>query len=180
MCQQRLNPGGIITQWVPLYETTIEAVKSEVATFFEALPYGTIWSNDYEGEGYDIVMLGTLSPTRIHMADLDSRLKQPEYAEVLKSLKTMRMHNALTLLSTYAGSRADLHMWLTGAQINRDRNLRLQYLAGMGLNRDETLQIFDDMIADVTFPEQIVIATDLQKTLLKNMLLQRTTHAPTR
>ena len=27
--------------------------------------------------------------------------------------------------------------WLKQAQINRDRNLRLQYLAGMGLNLDQ-------------------------------------------
>ncbi|MCH7909355.1 MAG: glycosyltransferase, partial [Candidatus Hydrogenedentes bacterium] len=30
LCKERLNPGGIVTQWLPLYETSEEAVKSEL------------------------------------------------------------------------------------------------------------------------------------------------------
>jgi len=173
LCKERLNPGGIITQWVPLYESTDAAVKSEIATFFEAFPYGTIWSNDLEGEGYDIVLLGGLEPTRIHMGDLEKRLKQPEYAEVLNSLESISISNALSLLSTYAGSRADLAEWLTDAQINLDTNMRLQYLAGMGLNMDQTVHIFDEMLTYLTFPEDIIIATPAQKELLKYAIISR-------
>ncbi len=46
MCKKHLAPGGIVTQWVPLYESNAEAVKSQIATFFEVFPNGTIWSND--------------------------------------------------------------------------------------------------------------------------------------
>jgi spermidine synthase len=173
MCQKRLNPGGIITQWVPLYESTPAAVKSEIATFFEALPYGTIWSNDNEGEGYDLVMLGGLTPMRINMGDLENRLKQPEYADVLESLNSVRIKTALSLLGTYAGSRADLTEWLADAQINLDKNMRLQYLAGMGLNMDQTADIFDDILRHLTFPEHIIVATDTQKTLLKYLIKSR-------
>ena len=41
MVQRHLNPGGLVTQWVPLYESTPEVVKSEIATFFEVFPNGT-------------------------------------------------------------------------------------------------------------------------------------------
>ena len=34
LCKQHLNPGGLITQWVPLYESTVDVVKSEIATFW--------------------------------------------------------------------------------------------------------------------------------------------------
>jgi spermidine synthase len=37
-------------------------------------------------------------------------------------------------LSTYAGRYTDLKPWLAGAHVNTDLDLRLQYLAGMGLN----------------------------------------------
>ena len=46
LVKQHLNPGGVITQWVPLYESDAETVKSEIATFFDAFPNGTIWGND--------------------------------------------------------------------------------------------------------------------------------------
>ena len=65
LCKRHLNPGGVITQWVPLYESNLNAVKSEIATFFEVFPDGTIWSNDISGEGYDIVLLGQAEPAQI-------------------------------------------------------------------------------------------------------------------
>ena len=158
---------------VIIYESTPEAVKSELATFFEALPHGTLWSNDNAGEGYDLVMLGGLGPMRIHMGDLDARLKLPQYAQVLKSLESINIRTALALVSTYAGNRVDLSEWLTDAQINRDKNMRLQYLAGMGLNADQTVDIFDDIITHLTFPEKMIIGTNVQKNRLRQMLLSR-------
>jgi hypothetical protein len=38
------------------------------------------------------------------------------------------------LLSNYAGQNADLSGWSAGAAINRDIDLRLQYLGGWGIN----------------------------------------------
>ena len=40
--------------------------------------------------------------------------------------------------------------WLAGAEINRDRNLRLQYLAGLGLNEHSETDIYNHMTADGT------------------------------
>ena len=51
LCRRRLNPGGLVTQWVPLYESTPDVVKSEMATFFQVFANGTIWSNDDLGRG---------------------------------------------------------------------------------------------------------------------------------
>ena len=50
LVKKRLNPGGVVTQWVPLYESTTAAVKSEIATFFKVFPGGTIWSNQIGGQ----------------------------------------------------------------------------------------------------------------------------------
>src|SRR5205807_403877 len=43
LCKRHLKPGGVISQWVPLYESNFEVVKSEIATFFDVFPHGTIW-----------------------------------------------------------------------------------------------------------------------------------------
>ena len=51
LCRSRLKPGGLVTQWVPLYESNREVVQSEIATFFSVFPNGTIWANDDEGYG---------------------------------------------------------------------------------------------------------------------------------
>ena len=62
LCRRRLNPGGLLTQWIPLYESDHAVVRTEIATFLAAFPQGTIWSNDDEGYGYDTVALGQPSP----------------------------------------------------------------------------------------------------------------------
>jgi len=37
------------------------------------------------------------------------------------------------LLAAYAGQKSDLAPWYAGAELNRDGDLRLQYLAGWGI-----------------------------------------------
>jgi hypothetical protein len=45
--------------------------------------------------------------------------------------------------------------WLRDAQINRDRNLRLQYLAGRGLNLYRADAIYAEMLPHARMPENI-------------------------
>src|SRR5204862_3809774 len=63
--KQHLNPGGVVTLFVQLYESNVEAVKSEIGTFFEAFPNGVVFGNTNEGKGYDLVLLGQVEPTKI-------------------------------------------------------------------------------------------------------------------
>ena len=63
LVKKHLNPGGVVTQWVPPYESDLDTVKSEIATFFAVFPNGTIWANENGGGGYDIVMFGPCGPT---------------------------------------------------------------------------------------------------------------------
>src|SRR5258706_11177726 len=51
LCKLRLNPGGMITQWVPLYESNPDVVKSELATLFSVFPEATVWGNPAAGQG---------------------------------------------------------------------------------------------------------------------------------
>jgi spermidine synthase len=142
-CKARLNEGGVITQWVPLYESNPEAVKSEVATFFEVFPEGSVWSNDNEGAGYDTVLLGHAGHQTIDVDRIVSRV-QDDY-KIGLSLEEVGFHSAFHLLATYAGTAQDLKPWTQDAQINRDRNLRLQYLAGLGSHRYREIDIYNEM-----------------------------------
>jgi spermidine synthase len=157
MCKRHLNPGGFVTQWVPLYESTPEAVRSEVATFFEAFPNGTIWGNvNTDGEGYDLVLMGQAQPLKIDVDGLQRRLDLPRNSAVKASLRDAGYPSALDLLSTYAAQTSDLREWMRSAEINRDRNLRLQYLAGLGLNTNAAGMIYDQMLRPAKFPDNLV------------------------
>ena len=167
LCKRHLNPGGIVTQWVPLYESSPDVVKSEIATFFTAFPLGTIWSNDIKGEGYDVVLLGQVEPTKINVDELQQRLERTDHLNVAASLAEVKFESAMALLSTYAGQGLDLRDWLSDAQINTDRNLRLQYLAGMGLNAYQGAAIYNDIVSYRKFPEDLFIASPERKLQLR-------------
>lgn len=157
MCRQHLNPGGLISQWVPLYESNESVVQSELATIFSVFPEATIWSNDEDGQGYDTVVLGSAGPLQINVDML--RRKMGENNALAQSLRNVGFRSAMSLLSTYAAEGPDLIPWLKHAQINRDGNLRLQYLAGMASNLYEENTIYDDILAYRSYPEKLFVGS---------------------
>jgi spermidine synthase len=173
LVRQHLNPGGFVTQWVPLYESNEETVQSEIATFFEVFPNGTVWGNlNTDGQGYDIVLVGQAGKLKIDVDALEDRLARPEYKPVADSLFEVGYNSAADLLATYAVSANDLRPWLRGAEINRDRNLRLQYLAGLGLNNYLAPVIYSRMMNYGTFPADIFSGSEFRLGQLKNAMAQ--------
>jgi len=155
--QEHLEPDGVVTQWVPLYETNAAAVQSEMATFFGVFPGGTVWGNTFGG-GYDVVMLARAGPLRIDAQALQARLDRPDHAAVRDSLREVGIDSALDIVSLYAGRARDLEPWLRDAAINRDRNLRLQYLAGLGYNLYRSDSIYRALLAYLDYPEDLFVA----------------------
>src|SRR5688572_19957685 len=155
--KEHLNPGGVVTLFVQLYESNPAAVKSEIATFLEAFPNGVVWGNTQNGAGYDLVLMGQVERTPIDVDAIERKLRRPEYAPVAQSLSQIGMLSAVDLFSTYAGRRPDLDPWMSDAIINRDRNLRLQYLAGLGLNLYQSDVIYADMLRYARYPEDLFV-----------------------
>jgi spermidine synthase len=173
LVKSRLNPGGAVTLFVQLYESNTEAVKSEIATFMEAFPNGIVWGNTNNGAGYDLVLLGQVEDTKIHVDDIQAKLMRPEYAPVRQSLREIGMNSAVDLFATFAGRASDLKPWLADAMINRDRNLRLQFLAGMGLNLYQSDVIYSGMLAYAhRFPDELFVASPETLTALRAGILR--------
>ena len=141
-----LNPGGYFSLYVPLYESDLNTVKSELATFFASFPNATVWANTRNGEGYDMVFLGQVEPLKINVGEVQQRFDRPDYAPVVESLREVGVPSVEALFSTYTGRKADLGQWSAGADINRDSNLRLSYLAGWGINSQLAGAIYRDML----------------------------------
>jgi spermidine synthase len=167
--KRHLNPGGVVTLFVQLYESNTAAVKSEIGTFFKAFPNGVVWGNTNNGQGYDLVIMGQVDPIKINLDEMEAKLQSPAYAQVAQSLREIGFNSAVDLFSTYAGTAQDLEPWLKDASINRDRNLRLQYLAGMGLNLYQSGPIYADMLAYAgRFPDNIFTGSEPQMQALRD------------
>jgi spermidine synthase len=160
----------VVTQWVPLYQSDVDSVKSEVATFAQVFPDATIWSNDIAGDGYDMVIVGQNGPTRIDLDAWDQRLAGSNYAAVRESLREVGFRSAIDLLSTYAGQAPELAAWLRNAQINHDRDLRLQYLAGLGMTNNSASYILEDLLHFTRFPRNLFTGSDDRLRQLRALL----------
>jgi len=157
ICKRHLNPGGVVTQWVPLYESDPETIKTELATFFGAFPNGSIWANDINGEGYDVVLLGQNGDPQIDVDQMQRRID--ENGRLALSLREVGFQSAGDLLGTYAGRAQELRPWIAGAHVNTDLDLRLQYLAGMGINFNNSNAIKQDIMRYFRPPKNLFVGS---------------------
>jgi spermidine synthase len=160
LAKRHLNPGGAVTIFVQLYQSNEEAVKSEIATFFDAFPNGVIFANTVDNAGYDLVLLGQAEPIHIDVDRWQEKLERPEYRVVAASLREIGFPSVVELLGTYAGRASDLKGWTKDASINRDRNLRLQYLAGLGFNLRMSGTIYNNLVAYRRRPDGLFTGSD--------------------
>jgi spermidine synthase len=173
LVRDHLNPGGVAAQWLPLYESDEETVKTQLATFFNVFPNGTVWSNYLNGDGYDLVLIGRLDESSINVDEMQQRLDQPKYSRVLASLADVEVRSAADLLSTYAGRASDLAPMLSGTSINRDLNMRLQYIAGWGVNSVMSEPIYRQILSYRRFPEDLIAGTGEAFESLRDVLHRR-------
>lgn len=182
MCKRHLKPGGVMSLWMPLYESSIVTAKSLIATFFQVFPDGLIFSNDEHLEGYDAVLLGQAEPSPINVDSLQELLDRNDYAGVRESLTEAGFGTsnawewradrdvAINLLATFAGQASNLREWTKNAQINNDKNLRLQYLAGMHFNSFLSTKILQSILSYYTFPENTFVGSSQRIMVLKEAL----------
>jgi spermidine synthase len=105
---------------------------------------------------------------------LTLELGRRDHERVAASLRAVGFDSALDLMSTFAADAESLRPWLEGAERNTDRNLRLQYLAGEGLNVFAAGDIFGELAASApAFPSALFTGTPAQLEELRQRLAGR-------
>jgi spermidine synthase len=182
MCKRHLKPGGVMSLWAPLYENSMASAKSLFGTFFKAFPNGMIFSNDQHLEGYDAVLLGSAEKSQFDMNELQTMVEEMSYYRVKESLMEVgfgsgesgfeftNRNAVLELFATYAAQASNLGKWMTDAQINRDKDLRLQYLAGMWFNSYKGTSILQSILSYYRFPENLMVGSKENISALKQLL----------
>jgi spermidine synthase len=121
LASQRLNPGGIICQWLPLYELTEENLKSVVRTISDNFAYSMIWVTHYDAE-----IIASNSPIIIDEKDLTRRIAAGPVTEDLLQIK---MASAEDFLSYFVMGSEGVRTYSRGGKINTDDNLYLEFSA---------------------------------------------------
>jgi spermidine synthase len=133
-------------------------------------PNGVIFGNEYLGEGYDTVLVGQVDPGPIDVGAINDRLADARFEPVRQSLSEIGFPSAWELYGSYAGRGTEMTDYLRDAPINYDRNLRLQYLAGLGLNQREAASIYLDITRNRRYPEGLFLGSESQLQYLRSLV----------
>ena len=131
LAAQHLNPGGIVCQWLPLYELNEENLKSVVSTFRDNFLYTMVWLTHNDAE-----LVGSNSPIVIDEKELEKRIMVPE---VLQDLERVKMGSAEDFLSYFVMGTEGAKAYSSGGRINTDDNLYLEFAAPHSIGKDRLM-----------------------------------------
>jgi spermidine synthase len=121
LASEHLLPGGVICQWLPMYELTPEDLKSVVRTFGEHFRFTMLWLTHSDAE-----LVGSNSPIMIDEAELDRRIAEPA---IFSDLSRVMMGSATDFLSYFVMGTEGMKRFGEGGVLNTDDNLYLEFSA---------------------------------------------------
>ena len=120
----RLADGGLMVQWLPLYQLAEEEFRMVAATFLEAFPGAELWLGDPDMRFPVVGLVGRNGPAGIDLALLSRRLANPEVSREL-----VYGDDAISLLCAYLMGGPDLAGYVSGVPLNTDDRPRIEFSA---------------------------------------------------
>lgn len=136
--KRHLNDGGIVAQWLHLYEISDSQVEMILATLATSFPHFTVW----ELFPNDLIVLAGTAPLDFDLPRLKQRFEQPDVASDLARVGIVGIPALLSLQVLSEASAQRLGPWRV--KLNRDLHPRLEFLAPIGLFRGDRATLFDD------------------------------------
>jgi spermidine synthase len=96
LCRSRLEPGGIMAQWVPLYWLALDDLRMVLRTFAGAFEHSSVWFT-----GGDLILVGSPSPIRFDRPELARRMA---LEPVKRDLAELDIESPEDLLGLYVNS----------------------------------------------------------------------------
>ncbi len=127
-----LKQGGVICQWLPIYELTPADLKSVVKTFSENFRYTMLWLTHYDAE-----LVGSNSPIIIDEAELDGRIAVPGVSD---DLKRVMMGSANDILSYFVMGNKGMKEFGQDGILNTDDNLYLEFSAPFSIGVSSVME----------------------------------------
>ena len=121
IASDHLNPGGIICQWLPVYELSEENLQTVVKSFRQNFKHSMIWLTHVDAE-----LIGSNSPIVIDESKLEERIKEPE---VMRDLDQVKMGSAEDFLSYFIMGNEGSTSYSEKGIVNTDDNLYLEFSA---------------------------------------------------
>jgi spermidine synthase len=121
LAAKHLRPGGVIAQWLPLYELTPLDLASVVHTFQRHFAHTMLWITHSDAE-----IVGSNAPIVIDEAELERRIAEPAIAG---DLRKVNMGSATDLLSYFVMGTEGMKRFGQNGVLNTDDHPYLEFSA---------------------------------------------------
>lgn len=119
-----LKKGGIMTQWLPLYQLSPDSLKVIMRTFAEAFEHVEVFSGDINSEYPALALVGSVEPLAINPERLLKSLSEEAIRE-----DVIEHSDPLSFLSFYVMGRAGVMEFAKGSSVNTDDRPIIEYQA---------------------------------------------------
>jgi spermidine synthase len=121
LAARRLTPGGVVAQWLPIYELTPDDLRSIVRTFRQHFPHTLLWLTHYDAE-----LIGSNSPLLLDEGELGRRMSVPAVAA---DLAKVMMGSPADLLSYFVMGTQGMAAFSRAGILNTDDRPHLEFSA---------------------------------------------------
>jgi spermidine synthase len=127
LARQRLNPGGLVAQWLQGYNLLPEDMQMVVRTFRSVFPSTTVWKSTTG----DYVLIGRPEPAPLDLHRLRARYESSE--AVRNDLATIGIRSWAGILGYFMLDEAGAARLAADGELNTDDRLPLEFRAPRGL-----------------------------------------------
>jgi spermidine synthase len=160
LCRSVLNPGGVISMWLPTYSLTSENYRMILSAFQRVFPNTTVWYVPNNPNEYTIV-IGRMEKGPIPFDRLESRME----GAVLEDLREIAIEDAYTLSISMIIDPVGVEELTRLTPPHLDDLPAVEYESGRVLHRDLSwLQNFRMLLQHVTpLPRNLAGVSDLER-----------------
>ncbi|MBB5190731.1 putative membrane-bound spermidine synthase [Silvimonas terrae] len=120
LARNRLQPGGLFAQWLPLATQNDEDSRALVRSFLNAFPYATLWTTEL----HEMLLVGSAQPIVLNAASINAHFAAPA---VRKALTEVGIPSPAALLATWITDHAGLERYAAQALPVTDDHPRIEY-----------------------------------------------------
>jgi spermidine synthase len=158
--RQKLNPGGIFCQWLPLYQLDLETFQTIARTFLEVYPHGMAVMAHDNLQTPIIGLVGGAEPRRYALDWFERRVDRQDLRPKLRKL---RFYDIYTLMGCYLANAEALRQFAGPGPLNTDDQPVVTFMAPRFVYgspeppAQRLLVLLDNFTPD---PEQLMEAPD--------------------
>ena len=130
LCKDHLTPGGVVSQWVPMYFLTLDDMKMLYQTFADAFPYVMVFYYTL-----DSFLVGSDEPLRLSPAAFEERLVSKQLA---RDLAAIELRSPEDLFSAYLMGRDAMLRFAGDAPIVTDDHPLVEFTAPKAVDMSTT------------------------------------------